>query len=64
MLLLHKPTLCAGVIMWVYQRKKAKQLEKSLTAGKPKFKKHEEVEPLKPPGGRQHASNKCPKAVL
>lgn len=37
------------------QGKKAKQLEKGLAVGKPKFKKLEEVEQLSSPGGG-HAS--------
>lgn len=38
--------------------KKAKQLEKGLAVGKPKFKKLEEVEQLSSLGGR-HASHHC-----
>lgn len=38
--------------------KKAKQLEKGLAVGKPKFKKLEEVEQLSSPGGG-HASHLC-----
>lgn len=40
------------------QGKKAKQLEKGLAVGKPKFKKLEEVEQLISPGGG-HASCLC-----
>lgn len=38
--------------------RKAKQLEKGLAVGKPKFKKLEEVEQLSSPGGG-HASRLC-----
>jgi len=38
--------------------KKAKQLEKSLAVGKPKFKKIEEVEQPSSPGGA-HANHLC-----
>lgn len=40
------------------KKKKAKQLEKGLVVGKPKFKKLEEVEQLSGPGGG-HASHLC-----